>query len=90
MNIALQALEERMATPVAQGGSFLTSDVPEAWEVYDGTTLTYFLVQHGGDPWQFIEFLDLNHTTGFNLKSGTRVRVPQAKPENQFPRHWQA
>jgi hypothetical protein len=83
-------LEERLITPIAQGGNFLAQNAPEVWDVYDGTTLTFFLGEHGGDPWQFVEFLDINYTTGFNLKSGTRVKVPQVKPENQFPRHWQA
>ncbi len=87
MNNNFDKLEHRLLTPIAQGGTFLNPAVSEKTYVYNGTLLTYFLATHGGDPFAYLEFLKLNHTTGFQLKDGTRVRVPQIDPYSGFQRH---
>lgn len=90
MSIAFNELEKRLLTPVAEGGTFLNPEVPEELHTYNGTLLTYFLATHGGDPFAYIEFLNLNRITVFDLEEGMLVRVPQIEAFQGFSRHSEA
>jgi hypothetical protein len=88
----LSALQHPSLTPVAQGGSFIeqTNSTTVRTCIYDGTGIPYFLWKHGGSPDATLEFLEVNHTTAWNLQKGARVKVPQVNDLSQFPLHPEA
>jgi hypothetical protein len=81
------ALQEPLVSPVAVKGSFIPQSGNVRTVAYDDTLIPYFLWKHGGDPDRITEFLKVNKTTVWDLRSGMRVIVPQVGSENTFPLH---
>ncbi len=71
--------------PVDQG-------TPVVKAIYDGTLLTSFIHENGGDYTQYPQFLVQNRIGSVfdDLEEGLQVVVSQEKASNQFSRHPEA
>jgi hypothetical protein len=79
------------STPVVTYGAPVDQGSPVIKTVYDGTLLTSFIHENGGDFTQYPQFLVDNRIGSvFELEEGTQVVVNQAKVSNQFSRHAEA
>ena len=88
-----ESLSRRMySTPVVTYGAPVDQGEPVVKAVYDGTLLTSFIHENGGDYTQYPQFLVQNRVGSVfeDLEEGQQVVVSQGKASNQFSQHPEA
>ncbi len=88
-----ESLSRRIySTPVVTYGAPVDQGTPVVKAIYDGTLLTSFIHENGGDYTQYPQFLVQNRIGSVfdDLEEGLEVVVSQEKASNQFSQHPEA
>lgn len=73
--------QSKIPTPVARVGYAIAQPTSES-VVYDGQPLPRFLLDHGRDPTQYRQFMQLNRIARiWDLERGQAVVLPPAKSD---------